>query len=109
MKNMPLTCPKQPPPSWAHQPSQLVAITVIILLGLVAGAFILKAPSAPAGETQGRDTAHGHLLKKPKPQRRRTSYAKSGLARAMGFKDHKDEEHHDKPGEHAEGERTLSS
>ena len=62
---------------------QLVAIAIIVLLGALAGAFVLKsAPSAPAGEAH---EVHGH----------------------EEAKDHKDDEHHDKPGEHAEGEEDV--
>lgn len=83
---------------------QLVAIAVIILLGLVAGAFVLKsAPSAPPGEAQEE---HGHGHEEAKGHSDDEHHAEKGKPGEghEDAKDHKDEEHHDKPGEHAEGE-----
>ena len=81
-----------------------MAIAVIILLGLVAGAFVLKsAPSAPAGEAQ-EEHGHGHEeAKGHSDDEHHAEKVKPGEGHEDA-KDHKDEEHHDKPGEHAEGE-----
>lgn len=82
--------------------TQLVAIAVIVLLGAVAGTFVLKsAPSAPVGEAReehGHEEAKGHSDDEHHAENGKTADGHED------HKDHKDGEHHDKPGEHAEGE-----
>ncbi len=97
-----MTCPKNNRQAGRISRAQLVAIAVIVLLGAVAGAFVLKsAPSAPSGEAHeehGHEEAKGHSDDEHHAEKGKTAEGHED------HKDHKDEEHHDKPGEHAEGE-----
>ena len=97
-----MTSPKNNRQAGRISRTQLVAIAVIVLLGAVAGTFVLKsAPSVPAGEAreeQGHEDAKGHSEDEHHAENGKTADGHED------HKDHKDEEHHDKPGEYAEGE-----